>query len=48
VRHRRNPFRKKKNVETLLQYFQALHPRRWFTGLWLNFTIWATKKPKAT
>ena len=23
-------------METLLQYFQALHPRRWFTGLWLN------------
>jgi hypothetical protein len=23
-------------VETLLQAFQALHPRRWFTGLWLN------------
>jgi MFS family permease len=27
---------KNKNVETLIQYFQALHPRRWFTGLWLN------------
>src|SRR5678816_3710364 len=25
-----------KNVETLIQAFQALHPRRWFTGLWLN------------
>jgi MFS family permease len=23
-------------VETLIQAFQALHPRRWFTGLWLN------------
>ena len=23
-------------MDTLLQYFQALHPRRWFTGLWLN------------
>ena len=23
-------------METLIQAFQALHPRRWFTGLWLN------------
>lgn len=23
-------------METLIQYIQALHPRRWFTGLWLN------------
>jgi MFS family permease len=23
-------------VDTLIQAFQALHPRRWFTGLWLN------------
>ena len=23
-------------MENLIQAFQALHPRRWFTGLWLN------------
>ena len=23
-------------MEILIQAFQALHPRRWFTGLWLN------------
>ena len=23
-------------METLIQAFQALHPRRWWTGLWLN------------
>ena len=23
-------------MDTLIQAFQALHPRRWFTGLWLN------------